>query len=162
MTFGVRGLVALSVLAGTLAIPGGSPAYASTRCDPLVQNSRANALREKTSSGRLLAEYLVRVSWCTAPNKNVQVRVYSPRRTRAVRVTASGVLAGWSFERVLSEDRSYYTYNQVPYGGYYVKTRVKFVRCVVKILQVVCTDRPGWLDTYAHYDGTATVRHGWG
>src|SRR5262245_53348938 len=120
MSAGVRLVVAVSLLAGALVLPAASSAHAATRCDPLAHNSRANALRE-SAGGRLLVEYHLRVSWCTARNGNVEARVYSPRRTKSYRITASGVLAGWRFERVLSEQRSYYTYNRVPNGGYYVK-----------------------------------------
>jgi len=156
----VRFPVAAAVLVAALFIPAGSPAYASTRCDPLGYNSRTNPLREKAPNGALLAEYHVTVSWCTAPNNTVRARVYSPRRSRGFSVTSTGLLVGWSFDRVLSEKRSYFTYKGVPYGGYYVNTRVNFIRCLAKILPV-CTNRSGWLHTYVHYDRTVTAVRGW-
>src|SRR4029077_489013 len=58
----VRLLVAAAVLAAVLVVPPGSPAHASTRCDPLRYNSRTNPLREKASNGALLVEYHVTVS----------------------------------------------------------------------------------------------------
>jgi len=156
----VRFPVAAAVLVAALFIPAGSPAYASTRCDPLGYNSRTNPLREKAPNGALLAEYHVTVSLCTAPNNTVRARVYSPRRSRGFSVTSTGLLVGWSFDRVLSEKRSYFTYKGVRYGGYYVNTRVNFIRCLAKILPV-CTNRPGWLHTYVHYDRTVTAVRGW-
>jgi len=157
----VRFFVAGAVLAGTFVVPGASPAHASTRCDPLLYNSRTNPLREKASNGALLVEYHVTVTWCTAPNNAVRARVYSPRRSKGSLVTTTGLLVGWSFDRVLSEKTSYFTYKGVPYGGYYVNTRVNFIRCLAKILPV-CTNQPGWLHTYVHYDRTVTAVRGWG
>ena len=155
----VRALVAVAVLAGSLVIPAAS-AHASTRCDPLSYNSRTNSLREKASNGAQLVEYHVTVSWCTAPNNTVRARVYSPQRSRGFSVTPAGRLVGWSFDRVVSEKRSYFTYHGVPYGGYYVNTRVNFIRCLAKILPV-CTNQSGWLHTYVHYDRTVTAVRGW-
>jgi hypothetical protein len=152
----VRSLVVVAVLATTLVLPAASPAHASSRCDPLVFNIKTNPLR-LSANGALLIEYHVTVSWCTAPNG---IRVYSPRRTHGPRVTTAGLLAGWRFDRVLSEQRGYYTYNGVPDGGYYVKTRVNFVRCVPAIVPV-CTNQSGWLTTYVHYDRTAAAARGW-
>ncbi len=154
----VRLLVAVCVVAGTL-LPMGSPAHASNRCDPLGYNSKSNSLR-KASNGSLLLEYHVTVTWCTAPNNAVPARVYSPKRARGYRVTTTGLFAGWHFDRVLGEQRGYYTYNGVSSGGYYVKTQVNFVRCVPAIVPV-CTDHPGWLHTYVRYDGTAVAVRGW-
>jgi hypothetical protein len=155
-----RLLVAVAILAGSLVLPAATPAQASTRCDPLRYSSRTNPLREKASNGALLVEYHVTVSWCTAPNNSVTPRVYSPRRSRGVKVTAAGLLAGLGFDRVVSEKRSYFTYKGVPNGGYYVNTRVNFIRCLAKILPV-CTNRTGWLHTYVRYDRTVSMVRGW-
>ena len=155
-----RVLLAVSVLAGTLVLPAASSARASTRCDPLRYNSKTNSLRHKASNGALLVEYHVTVSWCTAPNNSIQPRVYSPRRTRGLVLTVTGLLVGWSFDRVLGEQRSYFRYKGVPYGGYYVNTQVRFIRCVPGLIPV-CTAHSGWLHTYVHYDRTATAVRGW-
>ena len=156
----VRLLVAAGVLAATLVVPAASPARASTRCDPLRYNSQSNPLRQTASNGALLIEYHVTVTWCTAPNNAVQARVYSPQRAEGYTVTATGLLVGWSFDRVLREQRSYYTYRGVPNGGYFVNTQVRFIRCVSAIIRI-CTNHPGWLHTYVHYDRTATAVRGW-
>jgi hypothetical protein len=156
----VRLLVAVSVLVVTLVVPAGSAAHASTRCDPLRYNSTTNSLRQKASNGALLVEYHVTVTWCTAPNNAVQARVYSPQRSHGFTVTAAGLLVGWSFDRVLGEQRSYFTYHGVPYGGYYVNTQVNFIRCLPTIVPV-CTNQSGWLHTYVHYDRTAIAVRGW-
>jgi len=79
---------------------------------------------------------------------------------RGAAVTALGLLVGWTFDRVLYEKRSYYTYNHVPDGGYYVKTHFNFIQC--KGLIPVCSNRTGWLETYVHYDRTVQLRRGWG
>jgi len=154
----VRVLVAVAVVAGTLAAP--ADARASTRCDPLRFHSKTNTLRENASNGTRLVEYHVTVSWCTVANNAMQARVYSPQQTRGFFVTATGLLVGWAFDRVLGEQRSYFTYRGVPLGGYKVITRVKFIRCVPRIIPV-CTDQTGWLHTYVHYDGTASAVRGW-
>jgi hypothetical protein len=156
----VRLLVAASVVAGTFVMPAASPAGASTRCDPLRYHSARNFLRQNASNGARLAEYHVTVSWCTAANNSMQPRVYSPRRSGGSSITTTGLLAGWSFDRVLGEQRTYFTYKHVPLGGYRVITRVNFVHCAAKILPV-CTNQPGWLHTYVHYDGTAIAVRGW-
>jgi len=157
----MRFVVAAAVLFGTLLVPTGPAAHASTRCDPLRFNSRTNPLREKASNGLLLVEYHVTVTWCTAPNKAVSARVYSPRISRGFSVTTTGLIVGWNFDRVVSEKRAYFTYKGVPNGGYSVNTRVNFIRCLAKILPV-CTNQPGWLHTYVHYDRTVSLARGWG
>jgi hypothetical protein len=156
----VRVLVAASVLAGTLALPAAAPARASTRCDPLLYNSKSNSLRQKASNGALLVEYHVTVTWCTAPNNSVQVRVYSPQRASGYSVTPAGLLVGWSFDRVLGEQRTYFTYKHVPLGGYFVNTQVNFIRCLPTIIPV-CSNHSGWLHTYVRWDRTATAVRGW-
>jgi hypothetical protein len=157
----MRLAVAAIVLAAALGFPAGPPAGAATRCSPLVFNSRTNSLRQSAANGALLVEYHVTISWCTAPNQSVQARVYSPRKASGFSITATGLLLGWSFDRVLSEQRSFFTYKGVPNGGYFVNSRVNFIRCVLTILPV-CSNRPGWLHTQVHYDRTATAARGWG
>ena len=157
----VRLLVAAALVAATLVLPAASPARASTRCDPLRYHSTTNSLRQNAANRARLVEYHVTVSWCTAPNRSTPARVYFPQRTRGSSVTATGLLVGWVFDRVLSEQRSYYTSKGVPNGGYKVITRVNFIRCVPKIIPV-CTNQPGWLHTYVRYDGTAHAVRGWG
>jgi hypothetical protein len=151
-----RLFVAIAVLTLTFVVPAGSPAHALDRCSPLVGNVKTNSLQMK-AGGPLLVEYRLTVRWCTAPDGSVQARVYSPLRSRSHRVTAAGILAGWTFDRVLSEKRGYYTYQDVPYGGYYVKARVNFVRCQL----LSCTNESGWLNTYVRYNRTAAAAHDW-
>jgi len=155
----VRVLVAVALVAGTLGIAASSSAHAATRCDPLRYNAKSNSL-PLLSSGALLIEYHTTVTWCTAPNNSVKARVYSPQRTRGSLVSALGLLAGWKFDRVLYEKRAYYTYKGVPNGGYYVKTHFNFLKCTGIV--PVCSNRTGWLETYAHYDRSSQVRRGWG
>src|SRR5215471_7864611 len=156
----VRLLVAVSVLAGALVLPAASPARASTRCDPLRYNSETNAPRQRATNGALLLEYHVTVTWCTAPNNSVRPRVYSPKPAHGLVLTVTGVLVGWSFDRVLGEQRSYFKYKGVPYGGDFVNTQVRLIQCVPAIIPV-CKSHTGWLHTYVHYDRTATAVRGW-
>jgi hypothetical protein len=155
----VRSIVAVSIMAGMFVLPAVPPAGAANPCDPLVNNVKTNTLRLKVN-GVPVVEYHVTVGWCTAPNKSVAARVYSPRRSTGHRVTTAGLMAGWRFDRVLDEQRSYYTYKNVQYGGYSVKTRVNFLRCTIVIVSV-CTNKSGWLNTYVRYDRTSAAARGW-
>jgi hypothetical protein len=155
----VRSIVAVSVVVGVLVLPAAPPARAASRCDPLVNNVKTNTLRLKVNGVPVL-EYHVTVGWCTAPNKSVAARVYSPRRSTGHRVTTAGLIGGWRFDRVLDEQRGYFTYRNVQYGGYYVKNRVNFIRCTIVIVSV-CNSKAGWLNTYVRYDRTSTAARGW-